>query len=161
MWTPWAGGQGGRLRVSPHFGSRPFLPSQKNSSQAGDILVAISRVLGRSPLDFWGAELLAGRDEGALGWITINYVLGLLVKVPWAACGGGWVTRGWGSMRLVSGLGAACLSSVFLLWRMDPASGGAPGGRPGHGWGLHPDQLRARRPYTGQEHPGHLPPLRL
>ncbi|VCW76200.1 unnamed protein product [Gulo gulo] len=64
------------------------LLSQKNSSQAGDILAAISRVLGRSPLDFWGAELLAGRDEGALGWITINYVLGMLVKYSFS---GEWI----------------------------------------------------------------------
>uniref|UniRef100_A0A7N5J889 Ectonucleoside triphosphate diphosphohydrolase 8 n=1 Tax=Ailuropoda melanoleuca TaxID=9646 RepID=A0A7N5J889_AILME len=64
------------------------LLSQKNSSQAEDIFAAVSRVLGQSPLDFWGAELLAGQDEGALGWITINYVLGLLVKYSFS---GEWV----------------------------------------------------------------------
>ncbi|XP_047381268.1 ectonucleoside triphosphate diphosphohydrolase 8 [Sciurus carolinensis] len=56
------------------------LLSQKNSSQAGAILAAVSRVLGQSSLDFRGAEILAGRDEGACAWITINYVLGRLVK---------------------------------------------------------------------------------
>nr|XP_036863417.1 ectonucleoside triphosphate diphosphohydrolase 8 isoform X5 [Manis javanica] len=56
------------------------LLSRKNSSQAEDIFAAVSRVLGQSPVDFRGAELLAGQDEGALGWITINYVLGMLVK---------------------------------------------------------------------------------
>lgn len=66
-----------------------FLSSQKNSSQARDIFEAVTQVLSKSPLDFWGAELLAGQDEGALGWITINYVLGMLVKVLCAA-------RGWG-----------------------------------------------------------------
>lgn len=39
-------------------------------------------------MDFRGAELLAGKDEGALGWITVNYVLGSLVKVPRAAQAG-------------------------------------------------------------------------
>ncbi|XP_036710638.1 ectonucleoside triphosphate diphosphohydrolase 8 isoform X3 [Balaenoptera musculus] len=58
------------------------LLSQKNSSQAEDVFAAVNRVLSRSPVDFWGAELLAGQDEGALGWVTINYVLGLLVKLP-------------------------------------------------------------------------------
>ncbi|XP_021117258.1 ectonucleoside triphosphate diphosphohydrolase 8 isoform X3 [Heterocephalus glaber] len=53
---------------------------QKNSSQAGDILEAVSQVLGRSPLDFRGAEVLAGQDEGAFGWITVNYLLGRLVQ---------------------------------------------------------------------------------
>ncbi|XP_045052821.2 ectonucleoside triphosphate diphosphohydrolase 8 isoform X3 [Desmodus rotundus] len=56
------------------------LLSQKNSSQAADIFAVVAQALGRAPLDFWGAELLPGQDEGAFGWITINYVLGLLVK---------------------------------------------------------------------------------
>ncbi|XP_026959937.1 NMDA receptor synaptonuclear signaling and neuronal migration factor isoform X6 [Sagmatias obliquidens] len=56
------------------------LLSQKNSSQAEDVFTAVSQALSRSPVAFWGAELLAGQDEGALGWVTINYVLGLLVQ---------------------------------------------------------------------------------
>ncbi|XP_051694846.1 ectonucleoside triphosphate diphosphohydrolase 8 isoform X2 [Oryctolagus cuniculus] len=72
-----------QLRETPLFlgataGMR--LLSQKNSSQARDVFAAVSRVLGRTPVDFQGAELLAGRDEGAFGWITINYVLGMLVE---------------------------------------------------------------------------------
>lgn len=55
--------------------------SQKNSSQARDILAAVSQTLSKSPVDFWGAKILAGQDEGAFGWITINYVLGMLLKV--------------------------------------------------------------------------------
>lgn len=62
----------------------------------------MSRVLGQSSLDFWGAEVLAGRDEGACAWVTINYVLGRLVKVLWAAQGWGQPTRAWGA---VTGLG--------------------------------------------------------
>ncbi|XP_073662992.1 NMDA receptor synaptonuclear signaling and neuronal migration factor isoform X17 [Tursiops truncatus] len=58
------------------------LLSQKNSSQAEDVFAAVSQALSRSPVAFWGAELLAGQDEGALGWVTINYVLGLLVQLP-------------------------------------------------------------------------------
>uniref|UniRef100_A0A8C8VUR4 Ectonucleoside triphosphate diphosphohydrolase 8 n=1 Tax=Peromyscus maniculatus bairdii TaxID=230844 RepID=A0A8C8VUR4_PERMB len=56
------------------------LLSQKNSSQARDILAAVSQTLSNSPVDFWGAKILAGQDEGAFGWITINYVLGMLLK---------------------------------------------------------------------------------
>ncbi|XP_022433742.1 ectonucleoside triphosphate diphosphohydrolase 8 isoform X6 [Delphinapterus leucas] len=56
------------------------LLSRKNSSQAEDVFAAVSQALSRSPVAFWGAELLAGQDEGALGWVTINYVLGLLVQ---------------------------------------------------------------------------------
>ncbi|XP_025117914.1 ectonucleoside triphosphate diphosphohydrolase 8 isoform X2 [Bubalus bubalis] len=65
------------------------LLSRKNRSQAEDVFAAVSRALGQSPVDFRGAELLTGQDEGAFGWITINYVLGLLVKLPllWARPG--------------------------------------------------------------------------
>lgn len=56
------------------------LLSEKNSSRARDILDAVSWVLRESPVDFWGAEILAGKYEGAFGWITINYVLGMLLK---------------------------------------------------------------------------------
>ncbi|XP_059869666.1 ectonucleoside triphosphate diphosphohydrolase 8 isoform X2 [Delphinus delphis] len=90
------------------------LLSQKNSSQVEDVFAAVSQALSRSPVAFWGAELLAGQDEGAL---------------------------------------------VLLLRRMDPASGGDVGGRPGHGWGLRPDHLCAWGPHPGHHHPGHPPPL--
>ncbi|XP_040819513.1 ectonucleoside triphosphate diphosphohydrolase 8 isoform X1 [Ochotona curzoniae] len=56
------------------------LLSQKNSSQAAEVFDAVSQVLAQSPLDFRGAEILSGRDEGAYGWITANYLLGRLVK---------------------------------------------------------------------------------
>ncbi|XP_012884881.1 PREDICTED: ectonucleoside triphosphate diphosphohydrolase 8 isoform X2 [Dipodomys ordii] len=56
------------------------LLSQKNGSLARDILAAVTRVLSQSPVDFWGAEILTGQDEGSFAWITINYALGRLVK---------------------------------------------------------------------------------
>ncbi|XP_064146994.1 ectonucleoside triphosphate diphosphohydrolase 8 isoform X2 [Loxodonta africana] len=55
------------------------LLSQKNSSQAERIFAEVARVLSQSPVDFQGASLLAGLDEGAFAWITINYVLGSLL----------------------------------------------------------------------------------
>uniref|UniRef100_A0A8C7AY55 Ectonucleoside triphosphate diphosphohydrolase 8 n=1 Tax=Neovison vison TaxID=452646 RepID=A0A8C7AY55_NEOVI len=87
------------------------LLSQKNSSQAGDILAAISRVLGRSPLDFWGAELLAGQDEGALGWITINYILGMLVKYSFS---GEWIRPLEGPLVGALDMGGASTQITFV-----------------------------------------------
>lgn len=86
----WCGGHG----LPASSGPWSSLPSQKNSSQAEDILAAVTRVLGQAPVAFRGAELLAGQDEGAFGWITVNYVLGLLVKVPRAAPGWGLAEQG-------------------------------------------------------------------
>ncbi|XP_054356294.1 ectonucleoside triphosphate diphosphohydrolase 8 isoform X5 [Pongo pygmaeus] len=77
------------------------LLSQKNSSQARDIFAAITQVLGRSPVDFWGAELLAGQDEGAFGWITVNYGLGTLVKYSFT---GEWIQPPEETLRLHSQL---------------------------------------------------------
>ncbi|XP_017911718.1 PREDICTED: ectonucleoside triphosphate diphosphohydrolase 8 isoform X2 [Capra hircus] len=64
------------------------LLSRKNRSQAEDVFAAVRQALGQSPVDFRGAELLTGQDEGAFGWITINYVLGLLVKYSFS---GEWI----------------------------------------------------------------------
>ncbi|XP_016050164.2 ectonucleoside triphosphate diphosphohydrolase 8 isoform X2 [Erinaceus europaeus] len=64
------------------------LLNQKNSSQADSIFAAVSHTLHQSPADFRGAELLTGENEGAFGWITINYVLGALVKYSFS---GEWI----------------------------------------------------------------------
>ncbi|XP_077904952.1 ectonucleoside triphosphate diphosphohydrolase 8 isoform X4 [Ictidomys tridecemlineatus] len=86
------------------------LLSQKNSSQAGDILAAVSGVLGQSPLDFWGAEILAGQDEGAFAWITINYVLGRLLKYS----SGEWIQPAEGTLVGALDLGGASTQISFL-----------------------------------------------
>ncbi|XP_057580323.1 ectonucleoside triphosphate diphosphohydrolase 8 [Hippopotamus amphibius kiboko] len=87
------------------------LLSQKNSSQAEDIFAAVSQVLGRSPVDFWGAELLAGRDEGASGWITINYILGLLVKYSFS---GEWIQPLEGALVGALDMGGASTQITFV-----------------------------------------------
>ncbi|XP_053060287.1 ectonucleoside triphosphate diphosphohydrolase 8 isoform X5 [Acinonyx jubatus] len=87
------------------------LLSQKNSSQARDIFAAVTQVLGKSPLDFWGAELLAGQDEGALGWITINYVLGMLVKYSFS---GEWIQPLEGTLVGALDMGGASTQITFV-----------------------------------------------
>ncbi|XP_017515031.2 ectonucleoside triphosphate diphosphohydrolase 8 isoform X1 [Manis javanica] len=87
------------------------LLSRKNSSQAEDIFAAVSRVLGQSPVDFRGAELLAGQDEGALGWITINYVLGMLVKYSFS---GEWVQPQEGTPVGALDMGGASTQITFV-----------------------------------------------
>ncbi|XP_077627681.1 ectonucleoside triphosphate diphosphohydrolase 8 isoform X3 [Crocuta crocuta] len=87
------------------------LLSQKNSSQARDIFEAVTQVLGKSPLDFWGAELLAGQDEGALGWITINYVLGALIQYSFS---GEWVQPPEGTLVGALDMGGASTQITFV-----------------------------------------------
>ncbi|KAM9082400.1 ectonucleoside triphosphate diphosphohydrolase 8 isoform 1-T1 [Megaptera novaeangliae] len=87
------------------------LLSQKNSSQAEDVFAAVNWVLSRSPVDFWGAELLAGQDEGALGWVTINYVLGLLVKYSFS---GEWIRPLEGTLVGALDMGGASTQITFV-----------------------------------------------
>uniref|UniRef100_A0A8C3WSM3 Ectonucleoside triphosphate diphosphohydrolase 8 n=1 Tax=Catagonus wagneri TaxID=51154 RepID=A0A8C3WSM3_9CETA len=86
------------------------LLSQKNSSLAEDIFAAVGQVLGRSPVDFWGAELLTGQDEGAFGWITINYVLDRLVKYSFS---GEWIRPLEGTLVGALDMGGASTQITF------------------------------------------------
>ncbi|KAF6124126.1 ectonucleoside triphosphate diphosphohydrolase 8 [Phyllostomus discolor] len=87
------------------------LLSRKNSSQAAGIFAAVAQALGRAPLDFRGAELLPGRDEGAFGWITINYVLGLLVKCSFS---GEWIRPPEGTLVGALDMGGASTQITFV-----------------------------------------------
>uniref|UniRef100_A0A8C2VAB6 Ectonucleoside triphosphate diphosphohydrolase 8 n=1 Tax=Chinchilla lanigera TaxID=34839 RepID=A0A8C2VAB6_CHILA len=102
-----------RQRETPMFlgataGMR--LLRQKNSSQARDILEAVSQVLGQSPLDFWGAEVLAGQDEGAFGWITVNYLLGRLIQYS----SGQWTQPAQGTLVGALDMGGASTQICFV-----------------------------------------------
>nr|XP_048308807.1 ectonucleoside triphosphate diphosphohydrolase 1 isoform X2 [Myodes glareolus] len=47
------------------------------SEQAADrVLAEVSRSLRNYSFDFQGAKIITGQEEGAYGWITINYLLG-------------------------------------------------------------------------------------
>lgn len=86
------------------------LLSQKNSSQAQDILAAVSQTLSRAPVDFWGARILAGQDEGAFGWITVNYILGMLLKYS----SGQWILPEDGTLVGALDLGGASTQISFV-----------------------------------------------
>ncbi|XP_049637938.1 ectonucleoside triphosphate diphosphohydrolase 8 [Suncus etruscus] len=101
--------QGTPLFLGATAGMR--LLSQKNMSQATGIFEAISQVLSESPLDFWGANLLSGQDEGSLGWITINYVLDKLVKYSFT---GQWIRPQEGTLVGALDMGGASTQITFL-----------------------------------------------
>ncbi|XP_011538678.3 ectonucleoside triphosphate diphosphohydrolase 1 isoform X10 [Homo sapiens] len=43
---------------------------------ADRVLDVVERSLSNYPFDFQGARIITGQEEGAYGWITINYLLG-------------------------------------------------------------------------------------
>lgn len=48
----------------------------ESEQSADEVLDAVSRSLKSYPFDFQGAKIITGQEEGAYGWITINYLLG-------------------------------------------------------------------------------------
>jgi apyrase len=46
--------------------------------QRSAIMNDVSDYLAATPFDFRGAEIISGDQEGVYGWITVNYILGLL-----------------------------------------------------------------------------------
>ncbi|NXI27447.1 ENTP8 diphosphohydrolase, partial [Sterrhoptilus dennistouni] len=57
---------------------------EENSSKAERVLAEVSKAIGEFPVDFRGARILSGSEEGSFGWITVNYLLETLVKFSFA-----------------------------------------------------------------------------
>ncbi|NWI48425.1 ENTP8 diphosphohydrolase, partial [Picathartes gymnocephalus] len=53
---------------------------EQNSSAAEQVLAEVARTMQEYPVAFKGARILAGEEEGAYGWITINYLLDSFTK---------------------------------------------------------------------------------
>ncbi|OWK08057.1 ENTPD1, partial [Cervus elaphus hippelaphus] len=48
----------------------------ENQQMADKILDAVANSINKYPFDFQGARIISGQEEGAYGWITVNYLLG-------------------------------------------------------------------------------------
>nr|XP_034989404.1 ectonucleoside triphosphate diphosphohydrolase 1 isoform X1 [Zootoca vivipara] len=55
----------------------------ENENTAKSVLSAVEETLRSYPFRFQGARILAGEEEGAYGWITINYLLGNFKESIW------------------------------------------------------------------------------
>ncbi|NWS60750.1 ENTP8 diphosphohydrolase, partial [Chunga burmeisteri] len=53
---------------------------EQNSTKAEQVLAEVTKAIGEYPVDFRGAQVLTGNEEGSFGWITVNYLLETLVK---------------------------------------------------------------------------------
>ncbi|NWV11341.1 ENTP8 diphosphohydrolase, partial [Ptilonorhynchus violaceus] len=53
---------------------------EQNSSAAEQVLAEITKTMQEYPVAFKGARILTGEEEGAYGWITINYLLDSFTK---------------------------------------------------------------------------------
>ncbi|XP_074066710.1 ectonucleoside triphosphate diphosphohydrolase 8 isoform X2 [Macrotis lagotis] len=84
---------------------------EKNGSQAERIFEEITKVLGQFPVNFQGAQILTGNEEGSFGWITINYILETLVKYTFS---GEWIQPPMAEMVGALDLGGASTQISFL-----------------------------------------------
>nr|AAI09519.1 ENTPD1 protein [Bos taurus] len=56
----------------------------ENKQMADKILAAVASSISEYPFDFQGARINSGQEEGAYGWITVNYLLGKFTqKLSW------------------------------------------------------------------------------
>ncbi|XP_053940157.1 ectonucleoside triphosphate diphosphohydrolase 8-like isoform X3 [Cuculus canorus] len=53
---------------------------EQNSSVADQVLAEVAKTMREYPVAFKGARILTGEEEGAYGWITINYLLESFTK---------------------------------------------------------------------------------
>ncbi|NWR33059.1 ENTP1 diphosphohydrolase, partial [Tachuris rubrigastra] len=53
----------------------------ENESAAEEVLSSVEKTLRLAPFNFQGARIITGQEEGAYGWITINYLLGSFKQV--------------------------------------------------------------------------------
>ncbi|XP_076194938.1 ectonucleoside triphosphate diphosphohydrolase 1 isoform X1 [Aptenodytes patagonicus] len=59
------------------------LLSLENKSAADKVLSSVEKTLRSAPFNFQGARIISGQEEGAYGWITINYLLGSFKQSGW------------------------------------------------------------------------------
>ncbi|XP_029816478.1 ectonucleoside triphosphate diphosphohydrolase 8-like [Manacus vitellinus] len=62
----------------------PFPVREQNGTKAEQVFAEVAKVIGEYPVDFRGARILTGTEEGSFGWITVNYLLETLVKFSFA-----------------------------------------------------------------------------
>lgn len=92
------------LRASRPESLSPFLytSSLQNRSIADRVLSAVEKTLHSSPFNFQGARVISGQEEGAYGWITINYLLGNFKQVTCPIAGAGVVVQKCGGWDVVN-----------------------------------------------------------
>uniref|UniRef100_A0A674IVF6 Ectonucleoside triphosphate diphosphohydrolase 8 n=1 Tax=Terrapene triunguis TaxID=2587831 RepID=A0A674IVF6_9SAUR len=56
------------------------LLSMENKSAADQVLNEVAKTIQQYPVNFHGARIITGEEEGAYGWITINYLLDSFTK---------------------------------------------------------------------------------
>lgn len=65
----------------PYHALPPSFGREQNSTKAEQVFAEVTKAIREYPVDFRGAQILTGNEEGSFGWITVNYLLETLIKV--------------------------------------------------------------------------------
>ncbi|KAM8933436.1 ectonucleoside triphosphate diphosphohydrolase 8-like [Pelodytes ibericus] len=83
---------------------------EQNPNQTQLLFDEVSKTLRSYPVRFQGARIITGSEEGSLGWITVNYLLGTFLTYSFA---NSWVHPR-GQMLGAMDLGGASTQMTFL-----------------------------------------------
>ncbi|XP_036937887.1 ectonucleoside triphosphate diphosphohydrolase 1 isoform X1 [Acanthopagrus latus] len=72
QWVPGKRHQETPLYLGATAGMR--LLNKENSSASDEVLKAVESALQKFPFSYQGARILSGQEEGAFGWVTVNYL---------------------------------------------------------------------------------------
>ncbi|KAL2090965.1 hypothetical protein ACEWY4_013228 [Coilia grayii] len=86
------------------------LLSLQDQSTTDRIMQEVSNTIKGYPFDFRGAQILSGMEEGAYGWITINYILEGFIKYTFE---GEWIHPKGGRILGALDLGGASTQIAF------------------------------------------------
>ncbi|XP_033923467.1 ectonucleoside triphosphate diphosphohydrolase 8 isoform X3 [Melopsittacus undulatus] len=53
---------------------------EQNSTKAQQVFAEVAKTIGEYPVEFRGAQVLTGNEEGSFGWISVNFLLETLIK---------------------------------------------------------------------------------
>ncbi|XP_058015463.1 ectonucleoside triphosphate diphosphohydrolase 8 [Ahaetulla prasina] len=84
----------------------------QNESAAAQILEAVSQTIQKYPVSFQGARIISGKEEGAFGWITINYLLNSFTQ--YSAQERGWIRPPSANILGALDLGGASTQISFI-----------------------------------------------
>ncbi|KAM5146908.1 ectonucleoside triphosphate diphosphohydrolase 8-like [Mantella aurantiaca] len=82
----------------------------QNETKTQLIFNAVSETLRQYPVDFQGARILDGAEEGSLGWITVNYLLGTFIQQSYISS---WIHPQQAQMFGAMDLGGASTQMTF------------------------------------------------
>ncbi|XP_044309074.1 ectonucleoside triphosphate diphosphohydrolase 8 [Varanus komodoensis] len=85
---------------------------KKNATASAQVLEAVGKAIQKYPVSFRGARIITGEDEGAYGWITINYLLESFTK--YSAKSRDWIHPRSASIRGALDLGGASTQISFV-----------------------------------------------